>query len=113
MDLGENCFVVRFRKGLAETQRAEIVNLAAREEAMAEIGLAYRVNAGSTLFAQTAVILFQAAVLHCVEDGVEVRSLARLAAQIEVVSESSLGKVLDPVGRVIASINCPKISNTE
>ena len=99
MGFGVNGFVERLAELLAEFERTNVIEAAARDPAVAELRLARARNAETGRLDKVAPGVI-AAVLHAIEDQVEVAPLGGFAAEIDVVRIAARGEVLKEVREV-------------
>src|SRR5258706_6915759 len=103
MDLRADRFVKRFAPFLPETEGADVVDIAARRPALAEVALAhYQQTQPAELLRRVAAIR-RAAILDAVEYGVEIRARTGFAAEIDVVRKASRGEILHAVGDIVTA----------
>src|SRR5439155_10340971 len=101
-----------FAEQLPECERADEVHAAPRNPAVRELRYARAGHAVSRRLHQIPVLDIPA-VLHPVEDQVEVRLLARLATKIDMVGVAARAEVLEYVRGVIAPVDRPVVTSRE
>src|SRR4029077_17544818 len=94
MHFGKDRFVKRLRERLPEYQRAEVVELSAGEEAVAQVRAPVQQHRESSLLDARSVRLLQAAILHAEHDRVEIRASTRFPAELHIVSQAAGCKFL-------------------
>src|ERR1700716_1457956 len=65
------------------------------------------------LFDARSVRLFQAAILHAEQDGVEIGAGARFSADFHIVRQSAGRKIFEPVSDVVTAVDGPEIADPE
>ena len=113
VDFRADHFGVRFRPLLPEIERGDVVGVPAGGPAVSQVGLADDVEAQAAVGRRVGPAAGHAAVLHAVQDGIEIRAGLGLAAEIHVMGEGVGGEVLESIGEVVAAVDGPIISQPD
>src|SRR5260370_14745830 len=113
MHCGKNGLIESLAERLPEQQRAQVIQLAAGDESVAQIRLPLQQDGKPALLDARTVRLQETPILDPEQDRIEVASGAGLAAKLSMMPVTARRVVLKAVKQVIAAIDRPEVSDAE
>src|SRR3982751_4774165 len=80
---------------------------------MPKVGLAVERNQVAALFPDIAVVKLQAAIVHPIENEIEIRTIVWLSANIEVMGDATLSEPLGAICCIVAAIDGPEVTEPQ
>src|ERR1019366_5174060 len=113
MDLRSDGLIEGLCPLLAEAEGSDIVDGAARGPAVAQIRLSRHIQAGAAVLLRGVAAVGRAAVLHSVQNGVEIGAGARIAAEIHVMREPPRRVILNQVSQIVTAFDGPEVTDPQ
>src|ERR1035437_1033506 len=113
MNFRSDGLVERLRPLLPEPEGSDVVDGAPRRPAVAQVRLSRHVEAGAAVLLRGIDAIRRAAVLHPVQNGVEIGAFARLAAEVHVMRKTPGSVVLNQVSQIVTAFDGPVVTDPQ